>query len=324
LVFFAGCSVGPNPKEVLSKFLENYFHDNYDNAYEFLSSKDKAVKSKQEFSKDFKKSVGQAFAGKITFNIKDVKVMGDKALATVDITTPDLSGVMGEVFGVAMKSAFSGGKVDEKEMKIVAEKMKDKNMPTTTRTELYDLVKDKDGWRIYMGWADVDKITKLTQEARDLDYHKKYAEVKSKYYEILVLSSRNEEALKRMRQIDKDIAERKKELDYFPYVEVRHLKIEKSSPSKIIVSGELKNKGDKSLKFVQVTTYGLDKNGNNVFEDKAFPAILFTDDASLRDFQGNKLLKANYSNPFSYHLNTTPPSDWTGKVKVEVTDLEFE
>ena len=68
LLFVAGCSFGPNPKEVLSKYLDNYFHGNYDKAYEFLSSKDKVVKNQQKFSEDFREFGGfaKAFAGKIS------------------------------------------------------------------------------------------------------------------------------------------------------------------------------------------------------------------------------------------------------------------
>jgi len=40
----------------------------------------------------------------------------------------------------------------------------------------------------------------------------------------------------------------------------------------------------------------------------------------LRD---NKPLKPNYSIQFGYKLDDAP-SDWSGKVRVEVTDLEFE
>ena len=323
LVFFAGCSFGPNPKEVLSKYLDNYFHGNYDKAYEFLSSKDKAVKSQQEFSGDFKEFGGfaKAFAGKITFNIKEVKVTGEKALATVDVTAPDLSGAMGELFGAAMKSAFSGGKPDEKEMeKIVAEKMKDKNLPTTTRTDQYDLVKDKDGWRVYMGWENAKKIKEVRAAAEKLDKQKKFAEAKAKYSEILALSSRDDEAPKRIKELDEKIVKYKEKQAYFPNIEVRNVKIGKSILNETGVFGELKNKGDRSLKRVKVTTYCLDKDGKVVFE-KDFPAVLVSEYSfGLRE---NKPLKPNYSQQFGYKLDDAP-SDWSGKVRVEVTDLEFE
>lgn len=323
LLFVVGCSFGPNPKDVLTKYLDNYYQGNYDKAYEYLSSKDKAIKSQQEYSGDFKEFGGfaKAFAGKITYSIKEVTVTGEKALATVDVTAPDLSGAMGELFGVAMKSAFGGGKPDEKEMeKIVAEKMKGKSLPTTTRTEQFDLVKDKDGWRVYMGWENAKKIKELKSAAETLDKQKKFAEAKTKYTEVLSLSSRDSEAPVKIKELDEKIVKYKEKQAYFPNIEVRNTKIGKSILNETGVFGELKNKGDRSLKRVEVTTYCLDKDGKVVFE-KNFPAVLVSDYSfGLRD---NKPLKPNYSQQFGYKLDDAP-SDWSGKIRVEVTDLEFE
>lgn len=322
-VFFAGCNLGSNPKDVVSKYLDNYYKGNYDKAYESLSSRDKAVKSQQDYSGNYKEFGGfaKAFAGKITFNVKDVKVTGDKAVATVDVTAPDLSGAMGELFGAAMKTAFSGGKPDEKEMeKIVAEKMKDKNLPTTTRTELYDLVKDKDGWRVYMGWENEKKIKELKASAEKLEKQKKFAEAKANYAEIQSLSSRNEEAPKKIKELDEKIAKYKEKQAYFPNIEVKGVNIGKGILGDTGVFGEVKNKGDKSLKSVEITTYCLDKDGKVVFEKPYHPVLVSEYSFSMRD---NGPLKPNYSRQFGCKLDDAP-SDWSGKVRVEVTDLEFE
>ncbi len=323
VVFITGCSLGSNPKDVLSKYLESYFLGNYDKAYEKLSSKDKAVKSQQEFSGDFKEFGGfaKAFAGKITFVIKDVKITGEKAQATVDVTAPDLSGAMGEFMGAAMKSAFSGGKPDEKEMeKIVAEKMKGKNLPTTTRTEQYDLVKDKDGWRVYMGWENEKKIKELKASAEKLEKQKKFAEAKLKFIEIQSLSSRDETAPKKIKELDETIVKYKEKQAYFQSIEVKDVKIAKGYLGDTGVFGEVKNKGDKSLKSVEITTYCLDKEGKVVFEKTYHPVLNSAYSFSMRD---NGPLKPNYSRQFGCKLDDAP-SDWSGKVRVEVTDVEFE
>ncbi len=191
LVFVAGCSLSPNPKEVLSKYLDNYFHGNYDKAYELLSSKDKAVKNRKEFSRDSEEFVGieKAFGGKISFNIKEVRITGEKAQGTVDVTKPDLNGAIGEFLGAAMKSILNGGKTFEKETeKIITEKTKNGNLPTITTTEQYDLVKDKDGWRVHMGLENEKIIKELKSVAEKLEKQKKFVEAKAKYTEIQGLS----------------------------------------------------------------------------------------------------------------------------------------
>lgn len=297
-LFLGGC--GPNPKEITTKYLENYYHGDYDKAYELLSSRDKAVKSQQEFSGDLKEFGGfaKAFAEKITFNIKEIKVTGEKAQASVDITAPDLSGAMGELFGAAMKSAFGGGKPDEKEMeKIVAEKMNDKNLPTTTRTELYELIKDKDGWRVYMGWENQKKIKELKSAAEKLEKQKKFIEAKTKYTEVQGLSSRDSEAPKKIKELDEKAAKYKEKQAYFTNIEVKNVKIGKSFLNETGVFGEIKNKGDKTLKEVEITTFCLDKEGKVVFEKNFHPVLVSEHSFSFRE---QKPLKPNYSQTFGY------------------------
>lgn len=322
-LFLAGCSFGPDPKDVISKYLDNNLHGNSDKAYEFLSSRDKAVKSQKEFSGDSNEFAGlmKAMSSKVTFVVKDVKITGEKALATVDVTSPDISGAMGELFGVAMKSAFSGGKPDEKEMqKILTEKFKDKNLPTTTRTEQYDLVKDKDGWRVYMGWENTKKIAELKSDAEKLEKQKKFAEAKAKYTEIQGLSSRDESAPNKIKELDDKITKYKEKQAYFPNIEVKNVSIGKSYLDEKGVFGEIKNKGEKSLKEVEITIYCFDKADKIVYEKSYHPVLISEYSFGLRD---NQPLKPNYSKKFGYKIDDAP-SDWSGKIKVEVTDIEFE
>ena len=320
-VIIAGCNFGPAPKEVLTKYLENKLHGSYDKAYELLSARDKAVKSQQEFSGDTKELGGlmNGLASKMSYNVKDVKITGDKALATVDVIMPDLSGAMGELLGVAMQSAFNGGKPDDKAMEKLAEKIKDKNLPTITRTEQYDLVKDEDGWRVYMGWENQKKIQALKTEADKLEKQKKFAEAKAKYVEVQGLSSRDESAPKKIKELDEKAARYKEIQAYFQNIEVRNVHTGKGILGDVGVFGEVKNKGDKTLKKVEITTYCLDKEGKVVFE-KEYPAVLISEYSFMGD---NQPLKPNYSRQFGCKLNDAP-SDWSGKVRVDVTDVEFQ
>lgn len=323
ILFNAGCSTGSSPKEVISKYLDNYYHGNHEKAYELLSSRDKAVRSLQEFSvKEAEFSaMRKAISSKITFTVKDVKVTGDKALATVDVTAPDLSGAMGELFSAAFSQVFTGGKPDEKAMeKIVTEKMKDKNLPTSTKTEHYDLIKEKDGWRVYMDWENEKKIKQLKNEAEKLEKQKKFTESRSKYSEIQSISSRDGSVTEKIKGLDEKIVQYKEKQVYFPKIEVKNVHIGKDILGRKGVFGEIKNKGDKTLKRVEITTYCLDMDGNVVFE-KPYSAVLVSEHSfSMR---GNQPLKPNYSQQFGCKLDDAP-SDWSGKVKVEVTDLDFE
>lgn len=85
-----------------------------------------------------------------------------------------------------------------------------------------------------------------------------------------------------------------------------------------VVFGKLRNKGGRTLKKVEVTAYFLDGTGNVIFEN-SFPAVLtggmMSDDTPL---------KPNYIKEFGFKTKTCP-SEWReGKVKLAITDVEFE
>ncbi len=85
------------------------------------------------------------------------------------------------------------------------------------------------------------------------------------------------------------------------------------------VFGEVKNTGDRSLKEVKIMIYCLDRDGRAVFEKEYYPVLV-----SDRRFStsNDKPLKPNYSEKFGYRLDDAP-SEWSGKVRVEVVDIEF-
>lgn len=127
LLLLASCSFfGPSPKDVLTKYLDNYYKGNYSETYELLSSKDKNFKSQKKYEAELSDNpFSKLFAGKISFNIKDIKVSGSNAEATVEITGHDLTKMAADLMGIAIASAF--GKKNDKEM----EKISLKNLRTS-------------------------------------------------------------------------------------------------------------------------------------------------------------------------------------------------
>jgi hypothetical protein len=85
------------------------------------------------------------------------------------------------------------------------------------------------------------------------------------------------------------------------------------------VWGEVKNTGDRTLKKVEITIYCLGSDGKPVFEKTYSP--VFVTEMSFRD--SNLPLKPGYSRQFGVKLDDAP-SDWTKKVDVKVTQVEFQ
>ena len=106
---------------------------------------------------------------------------------------------------------------------------------------------------------------------------------------------------------------------YFDKIEVRNIHLGNDFLGAVGVFGEIKNNGDRTLREVEITTYCLDKNDKIVFE-KTYHPVLVTEHSFMND---NTPLKPNYSRRFGYKLDDAP-SDWSKKVKVAVTDIEFQ
>lgn len=83
------------------------------------------------------------------------------------------------------------------------------------------------------------------------------------------------------------------------------------------VWGELKNNGDKTLDKVEITIYFLDKEGNPISEKTYSPINASGQDFGMSD---TSALKPKYSRKFGYKADDAP-SDWSKKVRVEITKV---
>ncbi len=216
LIFLASCNLfGPSPKDVLTKYLDNYYKGNYSETYALLSSKDRNFKNQKEYEAEFSDNpFSKLFAGKISFKVKDIKVSGGTAEATVEITGPDLTKATADLIGIAFASAF--GKKNDKGMeKMITEKFKDKSLPMTTTTVKYDLVKEREGWRVFLNWDGQKKAKDITEQADQMEKGKKFEEAKAKYQEALSLDKNNKTAQTKLAEIDKKIEDYKVKKAYF-------------------------------------------------------------------------------------------------------------
>jgi hypothetical protein len=156
ILLAAGCGkIGLDPKGVLGKYIDASLQKKYEETYWCISAQDKAVKSLEEYIAEQPKEnspLAQAIANKITYEIEEVKVSGDKAKATVAVKTPDLRLIFADALGGAAMLAF-GPQKDQKEIeKMLAEKYHGKEIPMSTIMQPFDLVKDPDGWKVFLNW----------------------------------------------------------------------------------------------------------------------------------------------------------------------------
>jgi hypothetical protein len=106
---------------------------------------------------------------------------------------------------------------------------------------------------------------------------------------------------------------------YMSKIAVQNVDVSKTTLGDSGVFGEVKNTGDRTLKEVEITIYCLDSEGKAIFEKVSQPVLV--SDFSISG--SNQPLKPGYSRQFGVKLSDAP-SEWSKKVEVKVTSLQFE
>ena len=109
------------------------------------------------------------------------------------------------------------------------------------------------------------------------------------------------------------------ESDYLAKVLVKGVNVGKSTLDETGVFGEIKNAGDRTLKKVEITIYCLGSDGKPIFEKTYLPVMV----SELSFDESGQPLKPGYSRQFGVRLDDAP-SDWSRKVDVKVTHVEFQ
>ncbi|MBU1625923.1 hypothetical protein KKB18_00985, partial [bacterium] len=272
----------PSPNEILSFYLDAFHKGRYEEAYGYVSSQDKAVKSMDDYIKEEKEDnpFVEKIRGKSNFKILNITKTGDKAKAEVEIILPDID----SLFGVVLKSVF--GNNDQKEIdQTLAKKLENNNIPLKTEKMTYNLVKETDGWKVFLDWKTEkinkdkqEKIQRLLDEAKELKKSKKINEVLKKYNQVLELDSEIVEAKDGIKEAKNDLEEFEEKQAYIQNVVLYDLKskyyesyLESKCPG---VEFKIKNKGDKTLKEVEVTVYFKDGSGSVIAEEIYHPVLV--------------------------------------------------
>ena len=90
------------------------------------------------------------------------------------------------------------------------------------------------------------------------------------------------------------------------------------SNTKKAVKGSIKNIGNRTMALLQVTVYFLDSNAARIGEKEI--TVLSTKSI----FEPDPAFKPNYTKDFGYIIEDDAPSDWSGKVEVEISKIGFE
>ena len=157
-----GCGeIESNPEYILTKYLDAVVYGKYVEAYQYISTKDKKIRTLHEYiSAESKEDnvYSQILIDSISYEIKELTITDDTAEASVIITIPDVVYLLKESLGIVFKSGI-GGKINEKETeKMLAEDFQGMNIPLTVIENKIDLVKEAGGWKVFFDWKNKEKI----------------------------------------------------------------------------------------------------------------------------------------------------------------------
>jgi len=333
-----GCDkrLGQSPNKVLDDYLDALLNGRFEESYSYLSAEDKAVKDLKSYLKENETTdspLAQVIASKVSYRTLKLEKSEKKATADVEITLPDFGSIFADVMGAALKSAFSGETQKEME-KILAKKFESGEVPLTTKKETFQLVKENDGWKVFLDWKSEKTrkekqtaIENLMTEARELREAKKLEGAIAKYEKVLELKSEMVDAKRGIQEVNDEITRIKEKQSYIDNVVLYDLQsryyktyLEEKVPG---VTFKIKNTGDRILKEVEVTVYFRDLSGTIIAEKTYHPVLV-----SRYSFSAdNKPLKPNYiwqMERGKFYEADSVPTEWEeGSVSAKITNIEF-
>lgn len=225
MITYAGCNFFGTPQACLSDYLNSLEKKDYATAYKLLSTKDKEVRTLKTFSNnnfpEFN-AVNEFLNKNTKFKITEVKENKDNAIVEVVYTRPNFSAVWQAVTSETLRDK------NEMEKFIALENEFKSKIPFESNTFSYNLIKEKDGWKVFLNLAEIDKKAKEEKE--------------------------------RKRQLFEIYKNKVK----FTNIEVT----QNSYVNMFSITGYVQNIGDKPIYGLKVTVYGLDSKNQTIFEKK--------------------------------------------------------
>lgn len=149
------------PDDVLIKYLKSLYSNKLKKTYKYISKEDKNTISRNEFIK--KNSLGDPFFQEMAktiyslskYEVKGTEINEDSAIVDVTIIAPDMSKVLGEIFG-----PFHGPKdmknPQEAMRHMLRQYLKKGNVPMAEDSRKFTLVKEDGYWRIILNLKNQD------------------------------------------------------------------------------------------------------------------------------------------------------------------------
>ncbi len=164
-LILAGCSTGSDeskPDDALSRYVSAYVNGNYEEAYQYLSSEDRATKSLEAYVAERKDSgtfLTSNLYRLIGYNLRDVKLVDEThACGTVEISLPDFRAIVSEISGALEaadypESALENISFVRRNVGVFEYKFQSQGIPKRALQQTFNLVKEGSQWKVRAGWG---------------------------------------------------------------------------------------------------------------------------------------------------------------------------
>lgn len=156
--FLAGCAwFGASPTTVSQNFLAAVQKFDPEEARKWTEAQDSTKNNLLNPTDPASEEMAKSLLTKMTFELGEERINGDKATVSAKITSLDLGRIMTnsmkDLFSMALAQSLANDPPSEQQNQAMAQRilinaMNDSNAPKTTSDVKINLVKTKDGWKI--------------------------------------------------------------------------------------------------------------------------------------------------------------------------------
>jgi hypothetical protein len=182
---------------VLLRYLEAVSRDDLEAAYAHLSADDRDFRTRDEYvalESTGDSVIVRELARRTRFELLSLEVSGERALARVRVTAPD----MAQAIGLAVQQGLSGaGDFDA-----VADDVLGREIAVVESLQGFGLVREPAGWRVRLNWRHQDEIYSYLTAARDLENAGQPAEALEVYRRALALDDALVDVRRRVAELE--------------------------------------------------------------------------------------------------------------------------
>lgn len=139
--------------KALRNFFDAHYAEDYARAYQYVSARDKKIRNLDEYKMASSGGAAALISGDhVSYVVREVAEGENEAFVVIDLTMPDMEILFTSFMDVIADSSITPEQGRQKVAESLAKKYPDKQYPMTTINKRYKMVKEADGWKIFLNW----------------------------------------------------------------------------------------------------------------------------------------------------------------------------